>query len=94
METASNPFNSSRFESIAEDEDEEANNNADDGDPISSMCQQLSQELSMLSTKEEKSEATSPAAATNGENTQVKALIFMKGSKKDFLRFQNSCLLD
>ncbi len=47
-------FQEPKFDAIAEDDETEA---ADPQDPISSMCQQLSQELSALSNKEEKGDA-------------------------------------
>ena len=47
-----NPFHDSKFDSIAEDDETVAEPEIP-ADPISSMCQQLSQELSMLSSKEE-----------------------------------------
>ncbi len=51
-----NPFQESKFDAIAEDEAEEEED-ATPADPISSMCQQLSQELSALSNKEQQQSA-------------------------------------
>lgn len=48
------PFQDARFDAIAEEEEAAtAEADATPSDPISSMCQQLSQELSALSSKED-----------------------------------------
>ncbi len=51
-----NPFQESKFDAIAEDDAEEEED-ATPADPISSMCQQLSQELSALSNKEQQQQS-------------------------------------